>query len=326
MRAITYDRYGGPEVLGMADMSRPAITPNEVLVRVRASSVNPADLAIVTGRPHLVRAVAGLRRPRRRVPGLDLAGVVEMVGSQVTSLQPGDEVYGQAGQTWAEYACVSPTKLFGKPARLTFEQAACVPLAGLTAWQALDRAHVQPGQRVLVNGASGGVGHFAIQVAKAQGAEVTAVCSARNADLVVAMGADHVIDYAKSDYTTLGQRYHVVLDAVVTHPLSDIRRALAPRGVYLSVGTEPATGPGEGGLLGPLPRIAEVTVRSMTARPQRLITVAASANRGIAEMTELIESGAVTPHIERTYRLAELPDALRRLATHHVSGKLAITI
>lgn len=326
MRVITYDHYGSPEVLHLADMSRPAITPDDVLVRVRASSVNPADLAIVTGRPHLVRAIAGLRRPRRPVPGIDLAGVVDAVGARVTTLKPGDEVYGEASQTWAEYACVSPSKLFAKPARLTFEQAACVPLAGLTAWQALDRAHVQPGQRVLVNGASGGVGHFAVQVAKAQGAQVTAVCSARNVDLVAGLGADHVIDYAKSDYTTLGQRYDVVLDAVVTHRLSDVRRALAPAGVYLSVGTAPATGPGEGGLLGPLPRIAEVTVRSLTARPQRLITVAASANRGIAQMTELIESGAVTPHIEQTYPLAQLPDALRRLATHHVSGKLAITI
>jgi NADPH:quinone reductase-like Zn-dependent oxidoreductase len=326
MRAIVQDAYGSPGVLRLAEVDRPVIGDDGVLVRVRASSVNPADLAVVTGRPGLVRLASGLRRPRRPVPGRDLAGVVEAVGPAVTGVRPGDEVHGEAGQAFAEYAAVRPEQLWPKPANLTFEQAATLPLAGLTAWQALDRASIRPGQRVLVHGASGGVGHFAVQIAKAQGAEVTAVCSGRSAEMVAGLGADHVIDYGIADYTTLGQRYDAIVDVVVTHRLSDVRRALAPHGVYLSVGTAPGTGPGEGGLLGPLPSIAGVVARSLAARPQRLVAVAATANRGLAELTALVESGAVTPHIERTYPLAEVPDALRHLASHHVRGKLAITV
>lgn len=326
MKAIVYHEYGSPDVLRPADIDPPTIGDRDVLVRVRASSVNPADLAVVTGRPSLIRAVTGLRRPRKQVPGRDLAGVVEAVGAAVAGLQPGDEVYGEAHQTYAEYAAVSPAQLSRKPANLTFEQAAAVPLAGLTAWQALEKAQIRSGQRVLVNGASGGVGHFAVQIAKAQGADVTAVCSRRNAELVTSIGADHVIDYQQSDYTTLGQQYDVIVDVVVTHRLADTRRALAPAGVYLSVGTSPGSGPGEGGMIGPLPAIAAVAIRSMTARPQRLVAVSAKPNRGIAELTSLIEAGSVTPAVERTFPLAEVPDALRQLATHHVRGKLAITI
>jgi NADPH:quinone reductase-like Zn-dependent oxidoreductase len=326
MRAIVQHEYGSPELLRLEEIDRPTIGDEDVLVRVLASSVNPADLAVVTGLPALVRTASGLRRPRKQVPGRDLSGVVEAVGSAVTGLRPGDEVYGEAQQTFAEFAAVRPAQLSPKPAILSHTQAAAVPLAGLTAWQALDRTPIGPGQRVLVTGASGGVGHFALQIAKARGAEVTAVCSGRNADMVTGLGADHVIDYQQSDFTTLGEHYDVIVDVVVTHPLADARRALARTGVYLSVGTSPGSGPGAGGLLGPMPAIAGVALRSLTARPQRLVVVSARPNRGLAELTALIESGAVTPYIERTYPLAEVPDALRHLATHRARGKLAIDV
>ncbi len=327
MRAIVHHEYGSPErVLRLADVERPTIGDREVLVAVRASSVNMADLAVVTGRPGLIRAVSGLRRPRTPIPGRDLAGVVEAVGAAVTGLRPGDEVYGEATQAYAEYAAVSPDQLSPKPSNLTFEQAATVPLAGLTAWQALQKVQITPGQRVLVNGASSGVGHFAVQIAAAQGAQVTGVCSARNAELVRGIGADQVIDYQESDYTALGAQYDVIVDVVVTHSLGENRRALTPTGVYLSVGTSPDSGPGEGGLVGPMPAIAAVAIRSMAARRQRLVVVSATPNAGIAELTSLIESGRVIPSIERTYPLAEVPDALRHLATHHARGKLAITV
>lgn len=326
MKAIVYHEYGSPDVLRLADIDPPTIGDRDVLVRVRASSVNMADLAVVTGRPSMVRAATGLRRPRRQVPGRDLAGVVAAVGAAVAGFRVGDEVYGEAGQSFAEYAVVRPKQLARMPGNLTFEQAGVVPLAGLTAWQAIEKAQIQPGQRVLVTGASGGVGHFAVQIAKAQRAEVTAVCSGRNNTLLRGIGADHVIDYEQSDYTTRGAQYDVIVDVVVTHSLAATRRALAPSGVYLCVGTSPGTGPGEGGLVGPLPAMAGVAIRSLTARPQRLVTVSAKPNRGIAELTSLIESGAVTPSIERTYPLADVPDALRHLATHHARGKLAITV
>jgi NADPH:quinone reductase-like Zn-dependent oxidoreductase len=247
------------------------------------------------------------------------------VGAAVTGFRVGDEVYGEAGQAYAQFAAVPQASLSRKPTNLTMPQAATVPLAGLTAWQALARAQVQPGMRVLVNGASGGVGHFAVQIARAQGGEVTAVCSGGNAAMVSELGAAHVIDYRAQDYTTLGQQYDVIFDAVVSHPLAESRRALAPDGVYLSVGTAPDTGPGEGGPLGPLPAIAAVALRARTARPQRLVVVSATPNRGIAELTALIEAGHVTPFIERTFPLAEVPEALHELATHRTRGKIAIT-
>lgn len=327
MRAVLQDAYGDPtDVLRLGEAPVPTPGPDEVLVRVIASSVNPGDLAVVTGRPALVRLASGLRRPRKPVPGRDLAGVVEAVGAAVTGFGVGDEVYGEAGQAYAQFAAVPQASLSRKPTNLTMPQAATVPLAGLTAWQALARAQVQPGMRVLVNGASGGVGHFAVQIARAQGGEVTAVCSGSNAAMVSELGAAHVIDYRAQDYTTLDQQYDVIVDAVVSHPLAETRRALAPAGVYLSVGTAPDTGPGEGGPLGPLPAIAGVALRGPTARPQRLVIVSATPNRGIAEVTSLIEAGEVTPVIERTYPLADVPEALRVLATHRTRGKVAITI
>lgn len=326
MRAIVQHQYGSPDLLRLEEVDRPTIGDEDVLVRVLASSVNPADLAVVTGLPALVRTASGLRRPRKQVPGRDLAGIVDEVGSAVTGLRPGDEVYGEAGQSYADYVVVRPAQLWPKPGNLSFTQAAAVPLAGLTAWQALEKTPIGAGMRVLVTGASGGVGHFAVQIAKAKGAEVTAICSGRNAPMVTSLGADHVIDYQRSDFTTLGQLYDVIVDVVVTHPLADTRRALAPEGVYLSVGTSPDSGPGAGGLLGPLPTMAGLAMRSLTARPQRLVVVSAKPNHGLADLTRLIESGVVTPFIERTYPLAGVPDALLHLATHRVRGKVAIEV
>ena len=230
MRAIVQHQYGSPDLLRVEEIDRPTIGDKDVLVRVLASSVNPADLAVVTGLPALVRTASGLRRPRKQVPGRDLAGVIEEVGSAVTGLRPGQEVYGEAGQSFAEYTVARPAQLAPKPANLSFTEAAAVPLAGLTAWQALEKVSISPGQRVLVTGASGGVGHFALQIARARGAEVTAVCSGRNAEMVTGLGADHVIDYQQSDFTTLGQHYDVIVDVVVTHALADARRALTPTG------------------------------------------------------------------------------------------------
>jgi len=327
MRAVLQAAYGDPaDVLRVGEVEVPTPRAEEVLVRVAASSVNPADLAVVTGRPGLVRLASGLRRPRRAVPGRDIAGVVAAVGPAVTGFRVGDEVYGEAGQAYAQFAVVAQSSLSRKPTNLTMAQAGTVPLAGLTAWQALARVQVQPGMRVLVNGASGGVGHFAVQVARAQGAEVTAVCSGGNAAMASQLGAAHVIDYRARDYTALGQQYDVIVDAVVSHPLAETRRALAPAGAYLSVGTTPATGPGEGGPLGPLPAMAGVALRARSARPQRLVVVSATPNRGIAELTSLIEAGEVTPFVERTFPMAEVPAALHALATHRTRGKIAITI
>jgi NADPH:quinone reductase-like Zn-dependent oxidoreductase len=326
MKAVIHSEYGGPDVLRLAEVPTPVIGPKDLLVRVHGSSANPADVAFMSGRPALVRAASGLRRPRAQVLGRDFAGVVDAIGDDVTGVRIGDEVFGEASQAFAEYVSVRPNQVARKPANLTFEQAATVPLAGVTAWQAWDRAGLQAGQRVLVNGASGGVGHFAVQIAKALGAQVTAVCSGANAEMMQALGAEHVIDYRESDFTTLGQRYDVIFDAVVTHRLADTRRALAPSGTYLSVGTAPAKGPGEGGPLGPLPGIAGVLARSVTARPQRLMVVSAKPNVGLAELTALVEEGSVAPFIERSFPLDAAADALRLVAGHHARGKVAITV
>ena len=254
MRAIVQHEYGSPDLLRVEEIDRPTIGDKDVLVRVLASSVNPADLAVVTGLPALVRPASGLRRPRKQVPGRDLAGVVEEVGSAVRGLRPGQEVYGEAGQSYAEYAVVRPAQVSPKPVNLSFTEAASVPLAGLTAWQALEKVPIAPGQRVLVTGASGGVGHFAVQIAKARGAEVTAVCSGRNVEMVTGLGADHVIDYQRSDFTTLGQQYDIIVDVVVTHPLADARRALTPRGSTCPSEPHRARDRGREGCSAPCPR------------------------------------------------------------------------
>jgi NADPH:quinone reductase-like Zn-dependent oxidoreductase len=327
MRAIANHTYGPPlDVLDLVEVGTPEIGEGDVLVRVHGASVNPGDLALVTGQPSFMRVQTGLRRPRNPVPGMDFAGVVEAVGADVGGVSVGQQVYGEAGSTFAEFARMRPDQLSPKPAGLTFPQAAAIPLAATTAWQALHKAQVCEGTRLLVNGASGGVGHFAVQIAKEAGAHVTAVCSGRNADVVARLGADELIDYATTDYTTGGRAYDVIFDAVRTHPWSDVRRVLAPDGTYLAVGTSPRRRPGESGFLGPLPEIAGTAVRGVIVRGQKIVTVAARANRGIEHVTELAESGRLAPLIERTYSLEEVPQALARLASRHVVGKIAIDV
>ena len=262
MRAIVQRCYGSPEVLESADVDRPVVGDDDVLVRVRAASVHPGDYFIMTGEPYVVRLAFGLRRPRHPIPGRDLAGVVAAVGKDVADLQPGDEVFGWSTTgTLAEYACVPADQLVRTPANLSAGQAAAVPTSGLTALQALrDIAHVQPGQAVLITGASGGVGTFAVQIAKALGAEVTGVCSTRNVELVRSVGADHVIDYTRTDFTRTGLRYDVIFDSVEAQSLSEVRRALTPTGTLI-----PNSGRG-GRWVGPLGRIVKARARSLFTR------------------------------------------------------------
>jgi len=319
MQAIVQRAYGTSEVLAHTTAPRPVPKADEVLIAVRASSLNFADIAMITGRPSLIRAVSGLRKPKHPVPGKDLAGVVEEVGADVTDLQVGDEVFGEAvAGVWAQYVCVPAKLLARKPANLTFEQAATLPLAAGTALDCA--AGVQPGQKVLVNGASGGVGTFAVQVAKALGAEVTGVCSGRNVELVRGLGADHVIDYERSDFTSDGTRYDVVIDLVGNRSLAACRRALAPHGTLaLSFG-------GPGRIIGPMARLAQAVVVNLFVG-QHLRPVAATASRSkLDRLRELAEAGSLTPAIERTYPLTDAPEAVRRLVAEHARGKTVITV
>jgi NADPH:quinone reductase-like Zn-dependent oxidoreductase len=319
MQAIVQSAYGSSEVLSIGTAVRPVPKAGEVLVRVRASSLNFADVATVTGRPSLIRLVTGLLRPRHRVPGRDVAGIVEAVGADVTDLAPGDEVYAEAvAGAWAQYVAVPAKVVALKPANLTFEQAATVPLAGGTALDCL--AGVTPGQKVLVNGASGGVGTFAVQLAKAAGAEVTGVCSGRNVELVRGLGADHVIDYDRSDFTSDGQRYDLVVDLVGNRTLAACRRALTDRGTLaLSSG-------GGGRVIGPMGRILRAVVLNLVVS-QHLRPVAAHPGRAkLDRLRELAEAGAVTPAVERTYPLSDAPEALRHLTAEHARGKTVLTV
>ena len=322
MRAAVQRRYGPPAVLQMAEIERPLPGRAEVLVQVVAASVHPGDYFVMTGEPYVVRLVFGLRRPRHGIPGRDLAGVVAAVGKDVTDLQPGDEVFGwSTAGTLAEYACVPADKLVSVPANLSVVDAAAVPTSAMTALQALrDIAHVRPGQTVLVTGASGGVGSFAVQIAKAFGAEVTGVCSTRNVDLVRSLGADHVIDYTTTDFTSTDRRYDVVLDNVEAQPLADLRRALTPTGTLI-----PNSGHG-GRWLGPLGRIVKARVLSGFTR-QRLKPFTSFAKRqDLLTLADLLATGQVRPVIDRTYALDEAADALRHVAAGHTRGKVVITV
>jgi NADPH:quinone reductase-like Zn-dependent oxidoreductase len=322
MRAIVRDRYGSPDVLRLEEIGRPVAGDDEVLVRVHAAAVNSADGKLMRGEPSLIRLMGyGLIRPRHRILGRDFAGRVEAVGRNVKRFRPGDEVFGETAGTFAEYISVREGVLGPKPENLTFEQAAAVPLAGSTALQGLrDRGGVRPGRTVLVNGASGGVGTFAVQIAKALGAEVTGVCSARNADRVRALGADHVVDYAAEDFTRSGRRYDVVLDVVGSRPLRSLRRALSPAGTLVLCS-------GEGGRrIGPMGRIVGALALSpfvgQSLRPLAAKTTAES----LADLKELVESGKVVPAVDRTYPLSEVPEAMRYLEEEHARAKVVITV
>lgn len=322
MKAIVQDRYGRPDVLQLRDVDRPVPADDEVLIRVVASSLNIYDWHMVTGTPYLVHIVAGMVKPKRPIPGADVAGVVERVGKDVTRFQPGDEVFGDIGfGAFAQYAVTKETKISKKPAGISFEQAAAVPLAGLTALQGLrDIGGLESGQRVVVNGASGGVGTFAVQIAKALGAEVTAVCSTAKVDMVRSIGADKVIDYTIDDYTASERDYHLLFDNVGDRPWSETSRVLAPNGRNVSI-----TGP-KHAVMGPFRALLARKVASMFSSKHFVWFTAQIKADDLELMAELLESGKVVPVIERTYPLVELPDALRYLGEGHALGKLVITM
>lgn len=321
MKAIRFRRYGSPDVLEYTDVETPAPGDDEVLIRVRAASVNPLDWHFVRGAPFLVRLMAGLRRPKDQRLGTDLAGVVEAAGRNVTQFRPGDEVFGAAKGAYAEYACAREDKIAPKPANVSFEQAAAVPVAGLTALQALrDTARLQAGETLLINGAAGGVGTFAVQIAKAFGAEVTAVCSTKNVELVRSLGASHVIDYTGEDFTASGRRFDVILDCIGNHSLTACRRVMTPRGRYAVVG-----GP-DAGWMAPLPFILKVMLLSPFVS-QKMGPVMASLSRAdLTVLKELIESGKVTPSIDRSYPLHGTAEAIRYVETKHARGKVVIAV
>jgi NADPH:quinone reductase-like Zn-dependent oxidoreductase len=327
MKAIRFYRYGPPEVLELADIDVPAVGDDEVLVRVRAASVNPLDWHFMRGAPYLVRAMAGLSRPRASATrlGADMAGSVEAVGRNVTGFRPGDEVFGglEDRGTLAEYLSIRHDGVvLTKPAGLSFEQAAAVPVAGFTALQALrDKGRIQAGQQVLINGAAGGVGTFAVQLAKAFGAVVTGVCSTGNAELVASLGADQVIDYTREDFTRTGRRYDLLVDIAGNRTLAQTRRVLAPRGVLVGVG-----GPNKGRWVGPLARSARMAVLS-PAVSQRMVFFLAHQNKDdLAVLRGLLQSGKVTPVIDRTYPLSQAAEAIGYLEQGHARGKVVLTI
>ena len=322
MKAIVYCDYGAPDVLRLETIARPACADDQVLVRVRAASINPLEWHYVRGTPYVGRIMGmGLRKPRVTRLGVDVAGTVQAAGRDVTRFKPGDEVFGSAHGALAEYACASERGLVTKPGNVTFEQAASVPVAAVTALQGLrDTGKVRPGQTVLINGASGGVGTFAVQIAKAMGADVTGVCSTRNVEMVRSIGADRVIDYTREDFTRSASRYDVILDMVGNHALLASRRVLNPNGIYVMVG-----GP-KGRWVAPLDRAIAAKVLSWFVS-QRMGMMLASLNpEDLGALGELMRFGKVKPVIDRTYPLAQTAEALRYLEAGHARGKVVITV
>ncbi len=322
MKAMVQDTYGSGAVLETRDIDKPEIGPDEVLVRVRAAGVNPADWAIMSGLPYIARPVYGLRKPKNGIRGTDVAGTVEAVGSSVTRFKPGDEVFGWCNGSYAEYAAAAEDALAAKPANVTFEQAASVAMAGMVALQALrDHGQVRAGDKVLVNGASGGIGTFAVQIAKALGAEVTGVCSTRNVDLVRSIGADHVVDYTKEDFTQSGQRYDFILDNVSNHSLSELRSALTPTGSVVPNGGNF----GNRWFAGGARVISSHVLARVAGQPLRPFLVSQN-HADLIVLKELIEAGEVTSIIERTYALDETAQAIDHVGLGHARGKVAITV
>jgi len=324
MKAIVYEEYGAPEdVLELRDIDNPEVADDEVMIRIRAASLNPYDWHFLRGLPYVMRLMIGLRKPRRApvVLGSDMAGQVEAVGRSVTRFRPGDEVYAEVGiGSCAEYITVPEAKPALKPANLTFEQAAAVPMAAQTALVGVrDQANVQPGQKVLVNGASGGVGSFAVQLAKTLGAEVTGVCNTRNIEMVRSLGADHIIDYTHENFTEGNERYDFILDTVGNHPMSHNRRVLTSKGTY------GAPGAGGGRWLGAATQQLKAAALSPFVS-QKMVPVNDKPNKDLHYMKELIEAGEVTPVIDTTYPLSKAADAMRHVEEGHTRGKVVITV
>jgi NADPH:quinone reductase-like Zn-dependent oxidoreductase len=317
MNAVVQTDYGTADVLELRQVEKPTPGDGEVLVRVLAASLAAGEYYGMRGTPFPIRMYIGFPKPKKNfVVGLDCAGVVESVGKDVTRFQPGDEVYGECRGSCAEYAVAKESAVAHKPHNLTFEQAAAVPTSACTALQGLrDHGKVRPGQKVLINGASGGVGPFAVQIAKALGAEVTAVCSTRNVEMVRSIGADHVIDYTREDFTRGGPRYDVIMDNVASHSLSDTRRVLTPQGVHI-----PSSGHAGMGW------IITAALTAVFVRQQGSPFVASTTGKDLVTLGELIEAGKVTPVIDRTYALRDAPEAFRYLDQGHARGKVVISV
>jgi NADPH:quinone reductase-like Zn-dependent oxidoreductase len=327
MKAIVYCDYGVAN-LKLEEIEKPVPNDDQILVKVRAASVNPYDWHFVEGTPYVMRAIAGvgLRKPKDIRLGVDFAGTVEAVGKNVTQFKPGDEVFGGRGGAFAQYVCPRATRAVAlKPASVSFEDAASVNIAGITALQALrDKGKVQAGQKVLINGASGGVGTFAVQIAKSLGADVTGVCSTRNVDLVKSLGADHVIDYTKEDFTKSAERYDVMLDNVGNRSLSECRQVLTPNGKYVLIG---GGGANEQGFLGGLGKALWAVVFSKFVNQQMGMMMAEPSQKDLTLLADMMQSGKVKPVIDRTYKsLGEIPDAIRYLEEGHARGKVIITV
>ncbi len=324
MKAIVYSDYGSPDVLKCEEIEKPTTGDDEVLIKVRAASLNPVD-------GHLMRAafplrlMTGLRKPKNTRLGVDMAGQVEAVGRNITQFKPGDEVFGACRAAFAEYACASESRLVMKPNKVTFEQAASVPVAGLTALQGLrDKGKIQPGQKVLINGASGGVGTFAVQIAKSFGAEVTGVCSTRNVDMIRSIGADHVINYTKEDFTQSGQRYDLIFDNVSNHSFSERRRILNSNGICVLAGIG-----GAGSHEGQWARLGgslKAVVASWFVSQKFVTFIARITKEDLTTLRELMATGKVTPVIDKCYSLSEVPEAIRYLEEGHARGKVVITL
>lgn len=327
MKAIVHDRYGSPDaVLALKDIDKPEPKDDEVLVRVHAASVNAGDPKVVRGLPYVIRAMGfGLFKPTNKVLGDDVAGRVEAVGRSVEQFQPGDEVwgsvYGTGSGTFAEYVCAPQDRFAPKAPNISFEQAAAVPHSAGSTLQALrDHGQLQPGQRVIINGASGGVGTFAVQIAKSLGAEITAVCSTRNVDTARSLGADHVIDYTQEDFTKTGGRHDLMLDIAASRSLSECRRALTSRGTYVFIGG------GEGRWLGGLPRYFTTPALSPFVSQRMRAFFATPSHKDLVFLNNLLEAGEVTPTIDRTYSLSETPRAISYVEEGHAQGKVVITV
>ena len=322
MKAVVQDQYGTGEVLRLDEVPRPTIGDDDVLLRVRAAGINPADWFMLTGVPWVMRVGFGLGRPKQRIRGMDVAGIVEAVGGGVTDLRPGDEVYGSCDAALAEFARADPQMLAKRPEELSFEEAAALPMAALTALTGLrDVAKVQTGQAVLINGASGGIGTFAVQIARSMGAEVTGVCSTRNVELVRSLGADHVVDYPQDDYTARGRRYDLIFDNAGSLSLSACRRSLKPGGLLI-----PNNGTQGGPVLGPLPRLMGGMLKFMFLRERLKMFVQKTTTTDLMELKALVESGAVKPVIDNVWPLSEAAQALDHVGQGHARGKVVVSV
>jgi len=319
MKAAVYTSYGTPDVVRIEEVEKPVPKDDEVLIKIRAASVNPADYHLLHA-PHIIRPMTGLRKPKNTRLGIDVAGQVEAVGKNITQFKPGDEVFGGCRGAFAEYACAPASRLAMKPDKVTFEQAASSPVAGLTALQGLrDKGHIQPGQKVLINGAAGGVGTFTVQIAKTFGAEVTGVCSTSNVDMVRSIGAHYVVDYTREDFTRSARRYDLIFDLVGNHSSSACRRVLTPKGTYIAAGIL-----GAKGMIGFLALAITGPVLSRFGSQKLLMFVARLNSEDLSILGELMATGKVTPVIDKRYRLTEVPEAMRYLEEKHARGKVLI--